>query len=225
MSELGENNTRDRTLSGSSNHSESDVDAHYEPIIRLPEVKISTNEEEEVVLLKLRARLYRFDTTNEEGPEWKERGTGELKLLRHKENNSVRIVMRRDKTFKVCANHFITPWMELKPSTGTDKAFVYTVAADFADEQAKTECLAVKFGTAELANQFKDKFNEARNIVKTKCKLYIDDENEDSEEELSETNSHENNDVEENLTKQVREKLSNLDVSKEETKEDEASKK
>lgn len=57
--------------------------------------------------------------------------------------------MRRDKTFKVCANHFITPWMELKPSAGTDKAFVYTVAADFADEQPKTECLAIKFGTAE----------------------------------------------------------------------------
>ena len=57
--------------------------------------------------------------------------------------------MRRDKTFKVCANHFITPWMDLKPSSTNEKAFIYTVIADFADEQSKSECLAVKFGTIE----------------------------------------------------------------------------
>lgn len=79
----------------------------------------------------------------------KERGTGELKVLRHKENGSFRIVMRRDKTLKVCANHFITPWMELKASTTNEKAFIYTVMADFADEQSKSECLAVKFATEE----------------------------------------------------------------------------
>lgn len=79
----------------------------------------------------------------------KERGTGELKILRHKEKGSFRIVMRRDKTLKVCANHFITPWMELKASTTNEKAFIYTVMADFADEQSKSECLAVKFATEE----------------------------------------------------------------------------
>lgn len=61
----------------------------------------------------------------------------------------MRIVMRRDKTFKVCANHFITPWMQLKPSIGSEKAFVYTVLADFADEEIKSECLAVKFATVD----------------------------------------------------------------------------
>lgn len=72
-----------------------------------------------------------------------------MKILRHRENNSCRVVMRRDKTLKVCANHFITPWMELKPSVGNEKAFVYTVIADFADEEAKSECLAIKFGSVE----------------------------------------------------------------------------
>lgn len=57
--------------------------------------------------------------------------------------------MRRDKTLKVCANHFITPWMELKPNAGSQKAFVYKVFADFADEKPKSECLAIKFGTIE----------------------------------------------------------------------------
>ncbi|KAK5638393.1 hypothetical protein RI129_012688 [Pyrocoelia pectoralis] len=190
--------SRNRTLSGASVHSEPDVDAHFEPIITLPEVKIVTDEETEDLLLKIRAKLYRFDSSNEEGPEWKDRGTGELKFLQHKQNNSVRLVMRRDKTFKVCANHFITPSMELKPSAGTDKAFVYTVAADFADEEIKSECLAIKFGSVEHANLFKEKFNECINIVKTKCDLYIDDS-------LNKCDENE-----------VTEKIRQLNVSKEE---------
>lgn len=57
--------------------------------------------------------------------------------------------MRRDKTLKVCANHFITPYMELKPSYGSDKAYIYNVIGDFADEQIKSECLAIRFGNVD----------------------------------------------------------------------------
>lgn len=49
-----------------------------------------------------RAKLFRFDAG--EGA-WKERGTGDVRLLQHKETKKVRLVMRRDKTLKVCANH------------------------------------------------------------------------------------------------------------------------
>lgn len=49
--------------------------------------------------------MFRYDTT-ESPPEWKERGTGDVKLLRHSEKNCVRVVMRRDKTLKICANHY-----------------------------------------------------------------------------------------------------------------------
>ncbi|KAF5284613.1 hypothetical protein FQA39_LY16971 [Lamprigera yunnana] len=192
---------RDRTLSDSSAHSEPEIDPHFEPIITLPEIKVVADEENEDLLFKVRAKLYRFDNSDD-GPEWKERGTGEVKFLRNRNTNTVRIVMRRDKTFKVCANHFITPWMELKPSTGTERAFVYTVAADYADETLKSECLAIKFSSIELANTFKDKFNECKNIIKTKCDLYITGK--DSEEELSEDDLKE---------KQVVEKLSTLTVS------------
>ena len=50
-----------------------------------------------------RAKLFRFfaDTN-----EWKERGTGDLRLLEHKGSKKIRLVMRRDKTLKVCANHY-----------------------------------------------------------------------------------------------------------------------
>ena len=51
----------------------------------------------------MRSKLFRFDR---ESKEWKERGTGDVRLLKHKENGKTRLVMRRDKTLKVCANHY-----------------------------------------------------------------------------------------------------------------------
>jgi Ran-binding protein 1 len=51
----------------------------------------------------MRAKLFKFDR---ESKEWKERGTGDVRLLKHKENQKTRLVMRRDKTLKVCANHY-----------------------------------------------------------------------------------------------------------------------
>lgn len=49
--------------------------------------------------------MFRFDKENSE---WKERGTGDVKFLQHKQSKRIRLVMRRDKTHKICANHFCT---------------------------------------------------------------------------------------------------------------------
>ena len=51
----------------------------------------------------MRAKLFKFDRENRD---WKERGTGDVRLLKHRENGKTRLVMRRDKTLKVCANHY-----------------------------------------------------------------------------------------------------------------------
>jgi len=153
------------------NSTSSEHDPHFEPIITLPEVTVSTMEEDEVEMIKLRAKLFRYDTT-ESPPEWKERGTGDVKLLRHSEKNCVRVVMRRDKTLKICANHYVTPWMELKPNCGSDRAWVYSVPADYADEEIRPELLAIRFANPENAKKWKDKFEEAKMIVETQCELY-----------------------------------------------------
>ena len=51
-----------------------------------------------------RAKLFRYDSASDPR-EWKERGTGDVKILRHKMLGTCRVLMRRDKTLKICANH------------------------------------------------------------------------------------------------------------------------
>ncbi|KAK7878968.1 hypothetical protein WMY93_030821 [Mugilogobius chulae] len=144
---------------------ETNHDPHYDPIVSLPEQDIKTLEEDEEELFKMRAKLYRFATENEP-PEWKERGTGDVKLLKHKESGNIRLLMRRDRTLKICANHHITPAMELKPNAGSDRAWVWNTLADYADECPKAENLAIRFLNSENAQKFKVKFDECKEEVR-----------------------------------------------------------
>lgn len=54
-----------------------------------------------------KAKLYRFDKV---GNQWKERGAGTVKFLKHKVTGKVRLVMRQSKTLKICANHLSKYW-------------------------------------------------------------------------------------------------------------------
>ncbi|KAF6082669.1 RAN binding protein 1 [Phyllostomus discolor] len=151
------------------NADESNHDPQFEPIVSLPEQEIKTLEEDEEELFKMRAKLFRFASENDL-PEWKERGTGDVKLLKHKEKGTIRLLMRRDKTLKICANHYITPMMELKPNAGSDRAWVWNTHADFADERPKPELLAIRFLNAENAQKFKTKFEECRKEIEEREK-------------------------------------------------------
>jgi len=143
-----------------------DPNIQFKPLVQLPLVEIRTLEEDEEELFKMRAKLYRFETSAEgERPEWKERGLGDVKLLRNPKNGTVRILMRREKTLKLCANHYITPFMELKPYLLSEKAFIWTTAGDFSDGEAKSETLCIRFGTLEKTLQFKTAFENAKEWV------------------------------------------------------------
>ncbi|XP_066546084.1 ran-specific GTPase-activating protein [Amia ocellicauda] len=147
------------------NTEDTNHDPHFEPIVSLPEQEVKTLEEDEEELFKMRAKLYRFASENDP-PEWKERGTGDVKLLKHKEKGTIRLLMRRDRTLKICANHNIAPLMELRPNAGSDRAWVWNTHADFADEHPKPEMLAIRFLNAENAQKFKAKFDECKEEVR-----------------------------------------------------------
>jgi Ran-binding protein 1 len=122
----------------------------------LEEQEVQTGEENEETLFKMRAKLFRYDK------EWKERGTGDVKFLQHKETKKVRLVMRRDKTFKVCANHLITPDMTLAPNVGSDRSWVWNVAADVSEGTPEKQTLAIRFANSDNAKSFKEKFEECQ---------------------------------------------------------------
>ncbi|KAK7154644.1 hypothetical protein R3I94_007844 [Phoxinus phoxinus] len=128
----------------------------YEPAVPLPDlIEITTGEEDEQVVFSHRAKLYRFD---KESMEWKERGVGILKIL---QNHKPRLVMRREKVLKLCANHWITPDMKLKPMKASEKAWTWN-ALDFADGGGSLDqTLAVRFKLQESADAFREIFEEA----------------------------------------------------------------
>uniref|UniRef100_A0A3P9K300 E3 SUMO-protein ligase RanBP2 n=1 Tax=Oryzias latipes TaxID=8090 RepID=A0A3P9K300_ORYLA len=146
-----------------SAHADEDEDGpHFEPIVPLPDkVDVKTGEEEEEEMFCNRAKLYRFDA---ETKEWKERGIGNLKILKHNTKGKVRLLMRREQVLKICANHYITADMLLKPNAGSDKSWVWN-AIDYADEEPKPEQLAIRFKTVEEASLFKAKFEEAKKVA------------------------------------------------------------
>ncbi|UNI17229.1 Ran GTPase binding protein Sbp1, variant 4 [Purpureocillium takamizusanense] len=122
-------------------------DVHFEPVIKLTEkVETKTNEELEEQEFKMRAKLFKFV---KESSEWKERGTGDVRLLKHKENGKTRLVMRRDKTLKVCANHYIVPEMKLSPNVGSDRSWVWNAAADVSEGEPEAVTLAIRFANSE----------------------------------------------------------------------------
>ena len=111
----------------------------------MPEVPVVTGEEDEEMIFKIKARLFRFRDS-----QWKERGSGDLKLLRDKKTRQIRLLMRQDKTLKIVANHYVNdkPYCELIPMAGSDKALVW-VANDFSDGKGAADKLAIKFSTVD----------------------------------------------------------------------------
>ena len=142
---------------------EEEPDVQFEPVVHLEKVEVKTLEENEDVLYKTRAKLFRYDA---EAKEWKERGTGDLKFLKNRDTGKVRLLMRRDKTLKVCANHIIAPEYVLMPNIGSDRSWVYTCTADIAEGVPEAFTFAIRFGNKETADKFKEEFEKAQKLNK-----------------------------------------------------------
>lgn len=107
---------------------------------------MSTGEEDDIELYKQRGALYRFSA---DAKEWKERGRGDIKLLQNKSTSIIRILMRQDKTLKVCLNHVINPLIELQANAGSDRSWVWR-STDYSDPDDVTDhTFAVRFSNSD----------------------------------------------------------------------------
>lgn len=67
-------------------YQEEENQTYFTPVIALPDkVEVKTGEEDEEVLYSHRAKLYRYTEK-----EWKERGLGDIKVLKHKQTGKLR---------------------------------------------------------------------------------------------------------------------------------------
>lgn len=134
-------------------------DPHFEPIVPLPDlVEVKTGEEDEDPVFCHRAKLFRFD---KDANQWKEKGIGEMKILRCKFTGRYRLLLRREQVYKLACNHLLTPDLSFKPLATSETSYCW-VAEDFAENEAKVEQFAVKFKSIDLARQFIEKIEECQ---------------------------------------------------------------
>jgi len=121
--------------------------AEFKPVVKLSDVVMSSGEENEIELFSNRAKLYRFDDTMHQ---WKERGVGNIKILKHKNTGRVRILMRRDQVLKICCNHVIVKGMRLIPRD--EKSFTWLTLGDLSDLAYCEVKFTIKFNHAKTAS-------------------------------------------------------------------------
>eukprot|EP00543_Licmophora_paradoxa_P008314 CAMPEP_0202458130 /NCGR_PEP_ID=MMETSP1360-20130828/22191_1 /ASSEMBLY_ACC=CAM_ASM_000848 /TAXON_ID=515479 /ORGANISM="Licmophora paradoxa, Strain CCMP2313" /LENGTH=197 /DNA_ID=CAMNT_0049078533 /DNA_START=72 /DNA_END=665 /DNA_ORIENTATION=- len=142
---------------------EEESTATFEPVVKLEDVDVSNGEEDEEVVVGYRSKLFVYGETllnkGTGNKTWRERGIGEIRILRHREHQRLRILMRQEKTMKVIANHALDPRIHLESNAGSDRSWVWT-AFDYADGELAETVFAVRFVNSEVAQQFKEKFEE-----------------------------------------------------------------
>ncbi|XDV31287.1 hypothetical protein PO909_034006, partial [Leuciscus waleckii] len=124
-------------------------------------VEVKSGEEDEEILFKERTKLYRLDRKLNQ---WKEHGVGDIKILFHPVKKCYRVLMRREKVLKVCANHTINQSIKLKPMNTLANALVWTTT-DYSEGYGKVEQLAAKFRTPELAESFRRAFVDCQSLM------------------------------------------------------------
>lgn len=131
-------------------------DIYFEPIVQLSaNVEVSTGEENEQSVFRERSKMYKFDSA---GKKWKERGVGDIKLLINRSTSKARLIMRRDQTRKLCANHFLHENMELNPFPTNDLTVTWNAVGDVSDGEPSDGIFAAKFKNESLLNDFKQTF-------------------------------------------------------------------
>jgi len=177
-------NTKEDENTENTQATEEENTSEFKPLVHLDEVKVVTHEEDEEVSFKMRAKLFRFD---KESKQWKERGTGDVRFLKHKETARIRLLMRREKTLKVCANHYILPQYILQENVGSDRSWVWT-CSDFAEDEPTDEVFAIRFANSENAQDFKKHFEAAQKENAAKLETSKSDQN--AEQQLEQKLEH-----------------------------------
>lgn len=128
-------------------------------IVDLPVMPKVTGEEQEEELAKFKSKAYRF-----RDKQWKERGKGELRFLKHKTSGLIRILMRAETTHKCLINHYVVSKEEvlgkLEQLNTSNNTWTWA-AQDISDEVVQVEKLCARFTSKEEFERFGTIFRES----------------------------------------------------------------
>jgi Ran-binding protein 1 len=146
---------------------EEEAKVEFDPIVKLEKVETVSGEEEETVLHEERCKVYvHAEAMLDKGTgnaQWLQKGVGQAKILKHKENSRIRLLMRQEKTLKICINHFLDHQITLQPNQGNAETSWVWKAWDFSDGKELVETtFAIRFKKPEEAKLFGEKFKEAQ---------------------------------------------------------------
>lgn len=119
-------------------------------------IEIKTGEEDEDLLFEHRCKLYRL-----RDKEYKERGLGTIKALRHRTTGKGRLIMRRDAIGLVCLNCWECSKIELVRENS-----IRWLGLDASDGDPEPTIFLVKFKTPELTSEF---MSHLENLFSDKC--------------------------------------------------------
>ena len=126
-------------------------------IVDLPQVTIESGEKDEEEVFKARAKLYRW-----KDDQWKERGIGDIRILRNKVSGKQRAVLRQDQTLKIRCHFFIHGHnLCVLQKLKTAEKSLYWTCADFSEEKLALERFCIRLKTDEDIEAFTRAFNTA----------------------------------------------------------------
>ena len=140
------------------------------PDVQFGEVELTKGTEQEEVLVELRTKMYVFFVEDKYGDEvrrnmWKQRGLGNVQILKHKVTGAYRILMRQEGTLKITCNAPLKRglgegYAEIKPNG--EKGMVTSLLIFNADENvSELKMVAFKFRSADMLTEFTDVWKSA----------------------------------------------------------------
>ncbi|EDR26527.1 triadin, putative [Entamoeba dispar SAW760] len=199
---------------------EAEADIYFKPIIELKEIEQEKMEEE--ILFKERGICVRYDSENEE---FKERGRGEVEILKHPNTQLSRVILIRDQIFKLACNHYILPYIKIKEFPNNQRAVMYSVYEDYAQDEPKN---IITFGICFNKEEIKEKFIKIFKELQEETQNIINKKEEKKEEERKEEIEHkQKEEIKKEEIKEERikkEEIKEEEIKKEEIKEEEIKK-
>ena len=124
---------------------------------------VESGEEEEEVVYVQRGKLFLYGETlldvGSGNKQWKKRGIGDIRILKHREHQRMRVLMRQEKTMKVIVNHALDPRIKLTSNAESDRSWFWS-AFDFTSGVLLETVFSIRFADSEIANDFKKIFEE-----------------------------------------------------------------